>query len=281
MGSVTIEFRGICTHFWNNTIHGVPHRVVMPDATPLRGGVLQFADSPDPLFDFPYFLLPHFPFIQMDGVQFDQSGIVEGGLLGSGSHLRVINAVDNGLSYDPSFVLMVPQLTTFLKDYTLSNDVVTGGRTSAYFDIFSGTISAYKDVDDIRVRAVIETVGPPKLRVTAMKPIDETLSTVEFTLPQPEQQLSLSVGNSSPACLDGCYFDFLLHYLTEVSGIPAVLKTPAPGMPGNPYFTPVTQNVDPVQVLEDLISVGFPRREKIKIQEDWETTASCSDSRYP
>jgi hypothetical protein len=278
MGSVTVEFRGICTHFWNNGLHGIPHRVVLPDASPLRGGLLQFTDSVDPLLDLPYILLPHFPIVQMEGVTFDQSGIVVNGLLAKGTHLRIVNAVDNGLSYDSSFTQLVPQLTTFFPSYTPSTDVVTGARTSAYFDIFSGRVSAHKDVEDTRVRAVIETVGSPVLRVTAMTASDEAVSTVEFTLAPPSEDPLLLVGNTSPFCLDGCDFDFLLHYLTEVSGIPAVLTTPAPGMPGGPGFVPDQSAVDPVKALADLISRGFPGAFSAAF---FETSASCSDSRYP
>lgn len=285
MATLTVQFRGVCTHFWNNAIHGIPHRVVLPDAAPMRAGLLSFTSVPDPTQSFSYFLLPHFPLISLDGQTFNQSGIVDDGLLMKGAHLRIVNAKDNGLSYDDSFSQNVQPLTNFLADYSPSADVITGARTSAYFDIFTGSISAFPDgppdAPSIRVQAVIETDGPPVLRVTPMSPDELTVPTVAFTLESPLPELStLLIGNVSPFCLDGCDFDFLAHYLTHVSGIPRALTLPAPGMPGWPGPGAGTGNSpDPVEALIKLIELGYPG--KLKFQDLFETSASCSDSRYP
>lgn len=294
MATLEIQFRGVCTHFWNHAVPGIPHRVVLPDAGPLRAGELSFADATDPTQSFPYFLLPHFAGVAMTGQTFTQTGIVDDGLLSKGAHLRVANAVDNGIIWDPSFQ-QVAQLTTFLTDYAPSNDVVTGARASAYFDIFSGTVSSFCDGDDLRVSVLVETEGPPLLRISPMTPDDQTLPSIAFTLgdravvgPQPP----LLIGNVSPFCLDGCDFDFLLHYLTEVSGLPRVLTSPAPGMPGGLQTCPTAleavarkhDHPDPVESLKKLIEFGWPSKlllEELLLLEDFETTASCSDSRYP
>jgi len=281
MGTLTVHFRGICTHFWNNAIPGIPHRVVLPDAAPLRAGLVSFAESSDPTQSFSYFLLPHLPLVTMDGQSFDQSGIVDDGVLMKGNHLRIVNAIDTGLSYDPSFSDLVPQLTTFLSDYSPSADVVTGARASAYFDIFSGKISAFKDGEDVRVQADIETDGPPALRMTSMTASDTSVSTVEFKLQLGDKPTlpTLRIGNVSPFCLDGCDYDFLLHYLTDVTGIPRVLTRRGPGMPDGAGSGP-----DPVESLKKLIKWGFPVSliiEELLLLELFETSASCSDSRYP
>ena len=238
----------------------------------------------DEVEPYPYILLPHFPGIEMAGQSFNELGIVDDGLLMKGSHLRVVNASDTGLFYDASFQQLVPSLRTYLSDFSPSTDVIGAARASAYVDIFSGTISAFKDKCDIRVQAIIETDGAPVLRITPMTADDPSVPTVAFTLDSPE---TLFVGNVSPFCLDGCDFDFLLHYLTDTSGIPRLLTAPAPGMPGGPVCIDDASQVDrkpnhhpdPVKSLETLIEMGFPRRVVSPMR--FETSASCSDSRYP
>lgn len=294
MATLDIHFRGVCAHFWNHAVPGIPHRVVLPDAGTLRAGLLSFANATDPTKSSPYFLLPHFAIVSMTDQTFTQTGIVDAGVLSKGVHLRIANAVDNGITWDPSFQ-QVAQLTTFLTDYAPSNDVVTGARAAAYFDIFSGTVSSFKDGDDVRVKVSVETDGPPLLRISPMTPDDQALPSVPFTLGGIDGPTeALIIGNVSPFCLDGCDFDFLLHYLTDVSGIPRVLTTPAPGMPGGPNGSVINalaalgrkhdHHPDPVESLKKLIESGWPLKlllEELFPLEDFETSASCSDSRYP
>jgi hypothetical protein len=278
MATLTIQFQGVCTHFWNNALHGIPHRVVLPDAGPLRAGLLTgpFITAPDePGNWLPYLLFPHFAFVSMGDFQFTAPGLADDGYLFTNSHLRVVNSLDTGLVYDGTFPT-VPQLTAFFPQYSPSDDVIMGGGAAAYFDILSGTFSALPSGDSIGVQAVIETDGPPILRITPMVTNDQPLPTQDFTLNDTSKPLIIS--NTSPVCPDGCDFDFLVHYLSAVGGIPRAMAVAPPGLLSGTNTLP---NVpDLMASLEKLKGAGYPG--KIQRWHDFfETSASCSDSRYP
>ena len=278
--TLTIQFQGACIHYWNNTLHGIPHRVVLPDAGPMRVGLLTgpfITNGDDPGNWLEYVLYPHFAFVTMTGVDFTADGIIEDGYLFTNSHLRVVNAIDTGLVYadetSSNPFANVPQLTEYVPQYSPSNDVIMGGGAAAYFDILAGTISSLQpvDSDNIGVQAIIQTDGPPVLRITPMVLTDQPLVTQPFTLHDTSQTLVIS--NTSPVCPDGCDFDFLANYLTAVGGIPRAFARALPGLnTGN--FPDVTESV------EKLKKNGYPG--KITRWDDFfETSASCSDSRYP
>jgi hypothetical protein len=250
--------------------------VVLPDATPLRMGLL---DPPQVSVGdwLPYTLLPHFATISMGGSAFTSLGILENGYLFTPSTLRIVNAVeaDTGpsLSYENSFLDLVPSLNDYVPDFGWSSDVVQNGRASAYFDIPAGTVSASEvkgsaGDKEIRVIVKIETVGPPVLKVT---PFGSDRQAVSFVL---DEKAPLVIANSSLSCKDGDgKYDFLLHYLTSRAGLPRSLSQALPGMNSEHGCA------DPVKALQKLIDAGYP--EHIPNPQVSHLSAACSDSRYP
>jgi len=280
MATLTIQFRGLCAHFWNNIFHGIGHRAVLPDAGPLRAGLLTGAfiqDPEDPANWLPYLIQPHFAFITMGDFPFTTPGLIEDGYLFTNSHLRVVNATPTGLNYEETFMTSVPQLTEYFPAYSPSDDVIIGGGAAAYFDIFSGNFSAFPNGKSMGVQVIIETDGAPQLRVTPMVTGDQPVITQEFTLNDTSEPLIIS--NTSPICVDDdCDFDFLGHYLTAVGGIPRTLAALPPGLNlANVKPPSVSEILKKLEKLEDAGYPGFIKR--------WprfsETSASCSDSRYP
>jgi hypothetical protein len=59
MALLKIHFRGICVHF-RHLVPAIPHRVVLPNATALRFGLV---DMPGASRTLPYVLAPHFPML--------------------------------------------------------------------------------------------------------------------------------------------------------------------------------------------------------------------------
>ena len=278
--TLTIQFVGACTNFWNNAIHGIPHRVVLPDAGPLRAGLLTgsfIENGDDPLNWLPYLIYPHFAFVTMGDFPFTASGLIEDGYVFTNSHLRIVNSLDTGLVYDDATFSTVPQLTEFFPQYEPSDDVIVGGGAAVYFDILAGTFSALPNGDAIGVQAIIETDGLPVLRITPMVTNDQPAVTAAFTLN--DTSVPLVISNSSPVCPDGCDFDFLTHYLTGIGGIPRAMTLAPPGLTsttdGLPSFP------DLMKSLEKLIAAGYPGKKITRWPEFFETSASCSDSRYP
>lgn len=276
---LTIQFTGACTNYWNNSIHGIPHRVVLPDAGPLRTGLLtgsfvQGAD--DPLNWLPYLIYPHFAFVTMGDFQFTAPGLIDDGYLFTNSHLRIVNSLDKGLIYEDSF-MNVPSLTEFFTQYEPSDDVIVGGGAAAYFDILSGTFSAVTNGEAISVQAKIETDGDPVLRITPMVTNDQPIATQAFTLTDTSKPLVIS--NSSPVCPDGCDFDFLTHYLTGIGGIPRAMTLAPPGLTSTTDGLPSVPDL--TASLEKLKAAGYPGKKISRWPVFFETSASCSDSRYP
>lgn len=284
-----INFFGVCTHFWNHFIPGIPHRVVLADATPLRTGVLT---GPFPLLLNPvgdpnnnpanpsswihYTLMPHFPIITqtVDGITTPLTwpGLLdEFGRLITPSVLKITNAIP-GVTYEPAFTDEVASLESFLTDYVPSTDVLTGGRVSAYFDLTGGTISAVtKPGGATRVTADVGTNGTPQLEITPLTVADLEFTNLAFEI----TGSSLNISNVGLTCSESSEYDYLLHYLTAVAGIPRVLDAPVPGM-GD------TDPCDDARIaLQNLLNTSNYPHDIPKIQEDVDTSASCSDSRYP
>jgi hypothetical protein len=300
MVNLEIHFRGVCTHFHHNFVPGVPHRVVLPNATAVNTGVLGWPIE-DPTEWKSFFLMPHVPVLSLDQPEtwpFPPDELFEKtGHLVTPSRMEILNATDSGISYPPpdavegsgSFLSLTPQLTTFFPQYVPSNDVLTGGRASAYFDLYAGEIIGHTDVADERVLASLTTDGPPKLRVSPLATVDRTANPRTYTLPTVTsgglEHVVLYVGNLGIGCADGISnFDFLLHYLTAQMGIPRNLAAPTPGMDLVDLCPP--ENVP--AMLKELIEMGYPRHIKFPHEDDaekdtsyYEASAACSDSRYP
>jgi|GEM_PF-1047689 len=304
--ALTIDFRGVCTHFHHNFVPGVPHRVVLPNASAFMVGLLGVPTDQNPIAPAwqTYALLPHVPSLSVDGEATPPLAslhalFADNGYLITPCQLQILNAIDDGVSYPPfttpapgdpsdpttSFLMTVPQLTTFVSTYTPSEDVIRQGRASAYFDIFAGRIDAFADGSEIRVRATILTDGPPQLGITPLTPGDQPASGVIVTLAPPTGTppdspipITMRFGNIG-ACKDGISnYDFLLHYLTDVAGIPRNLTASLPGM-NEPDPCP---QEGALEILKELFEHEFPRKFPASLNDAFsETSASCSDSRYP
>lgn len=286
-----INFYGVCTHFWNHFVPGIPHRVVLANATSLNTGLLT---GPFPLLLNPpgdpnnnpanpaswihYSLMPHFPIITQtfpDGPTLPLRPVPgllnDDGRLLVPSVLKITNAIP-GMTYDATFTDDVASLKTFLTDYVPSTDVLTGGRVSAYFDLTGGTIGAVTKEPGgaTRVTADVGTVNTPQLEITPLTVVD-----LEFTNIAIEISGSLNVSNVGVSCANSSKYDYLLHYLTAVAGMPRVLDAALPGMADD-------DPCDDARVaLRKLLDTTDYPHEIPKIQTDVDTSASCSDSRYP
>jgi hypothetical protein len=296
--TLEIHFRGVCTHFHHNFVPGVPHRVVLPMASTVRPGLLTgpflrkmdpSRDPTDPNSWIPYYLMPHVPALSIANLPKDFPGpftpanapglFGDNGYLITASRLQIVNAIDDALSYpDGLFTLIVPQLTTYFSDYAPSDDVVTGGRASAYFDIYGGRITAFKEGGSIRVKVVVTTDGPPELLVTPLGMTDQTVPPKKIKLEVLASQM-LIVGNVGIPCLEGISeFDFLLHYLTSRTGIPRELTELLPGMTLAELLAEAPLLEKAQEMFKKMVDMKFPRQ---ILQADFDLDASCSDSRYP
>ncbi|HEV7572862.1 MAG TPA: hypothetical protein VGQ21_15290 [Thermoanaerobaculia bacterium] len=299
MVNVEIHFRGICTHFHHNFVPGVPHRVVLPNATAVNAGLLNWPiEAPTEWKSF--FLMPHVPVLSLDDSErwpFPPDDLFqENGYLVTPSRMEILNATDSGISYpvdslesSDSFLKLIPQLTTFFPQYIPSDDVLTGGRASAYFDLYAGEVIGHTDVHDKRVHASLTTDGPPLLRVSPLSTADRPATPKTYKLPTVFsaglEQVVLYVGNLGITCEDGISnLDFLLHYLTARMSIPRNLAAPTPGMDLVDLCPPAKVPA----MLKELIKMDYPHRIRFPHEDDaekdtsyYEASAACSDSRYP
>lgn len=231
---LVVEFHGICTHFHGDVLPGIPHRVVIPDATPAREGLLTgpfMRDRSVPADWITYKLAPHYTTIKMGVYNFTAAGLVSEGTLFTRSALRIENTIGEANEYDRTFKKDVPSLTDFVPNFAYSVSTVLEGRAAAYFDFQSGaTFSAYKEGEEVRVRATVKTYGPPSLRITPFSPADQPLSTHVYPLKGNAAE-PLVIANLAGTCKEGGDYDFLLHYLNEKGGIPRSLTERLPGMP--------------------------------------------------
>lgn len=274
-----INFRGACTHFHNDVLGFVPHRVVFPNATQVRPGLLAVAtDNPENYQ--PYFLMPHVVMMKMAEPEavdvFEVDGLVDDtGYAFSALRLSVANAIDPGVTYPGgTFESLVTSLPSVVANYTYSEDVVVNGRASAYFDITAGAITASLDGEAVRVTAAIRTDGAPQLSLEALHPLGQPVDATTITLPVVGLDDSISsmfIGNIGTSCEFG-QFDYLLHLLTSRAGIPRFIPAPLPGM-GQDDCPPAEES------FRELVKSGYPLR--LGPVTRFDTFASCSDSRYP
>jgi hypothetical protein len=315
MGTLTLQFRGICTHFRYGVVAGVPHRVVLPDATRFATGFLNVHDQ-NPHDAVLYYLTPHFASLEVrsrDGLPAgvdltvppgagDADSLIHQGSIMEAVRLQVLNATNTEMSYDGN----VPSLTDFHPDYNISNDVVLGGRAACYFDLFGGkfavTLSLPPSPPLVSIR--IETSGAPVLLVTPLTPAPHltrgaTVKSYPLPLTNPgdaeDADVTLFVRNletaseyHSGAEQKGGEYDYLLHYLTAQGGIPRVIKTRVPGLTDVASATP-EQIGKALKTLGGLLpsTPAIARRSaatsavrRPPTVEQF-VTASCSDSQYP
>jgi hypothetical protein len=264
---VTIEFRGICTHF-SNTVPGIAHRVVLPQADGVLLGLIDVGGQLTP-----YGLPPHACYIYScspNAVPIDGPGIVLGWIV-AGVRLQIANAIRSE-NIDHLGLGRIPRLREFAFNYRYSNDVVLGGRARCYFDLSHGSVGVGEQGKALHGVAVVATDGPPCLRIEPFAggpPLEVRVGP------------RLIVGNSSLCCKDAS-LDFLLHLLTAEGGIPQQL-------PREPYgFAPGKAVASPKRLIKcvgDLLDLEYPGHLTKSAEEVFgdlnETDPSCSNSQWP
>jgi hypothetical protein len=262
---VKIEFRGICTHFFN-TVPGIAHRVVLPQADAFLLGSIDVGGQRTR-----YCLPPHLCHVHTPGATpINGPGIV-GGVIVAGVRLQIANAIRSENIVTRG--LGLPRLREFAFNYRYSNDVVLGGRARCYFDLSAGTVGVGEEGQALHGVAVVSTDGPPRMR------IERFAGGLPLEVPVGSH---LIVGNSSPSCKDAS-LDFLLHLLTAEGGIPEQL-------PREPFgFDPVRAVASRERLIErcgELLDLGYPDHPKKSAEELFpleyhETDPSCSNSQWP
>jgi hypothetical protein len=290
---LTINFAGICTHFRQGVAAGVPHRVVLPDATNFVTGYLTVPDAPAPAQrQVLYYLIPHYAQLELDGgpeIQVpsltDSGGpaVTDGDILAP-IRLQVVNAVDQKLEYVGED--FTRSLTEFVPDYTFASDVVLNGRAACYFDLYAGRVSSYIVKDGAsQTRVEMTTDGVPELLVTPLASSSGPVQSYRLPLSSdpPPHEVTLTVKNLELAHAEphvdqqGGAFDYLFHYLTARGGIPQTIQQLTPGMqPEN--LVSVTQEELAGTFTSIAAALGPGKRVLVPARG---VTPACADSNYP
>lgn len=298
---LTINFVGICTHFRQGVAAGVPHRVVLPDATRFITGMLTALDIPQVDHrDVLYYLMPHFPQLDIAGTELDVPSLtgsggpaVKNGDILSPVRLQVVNAIDDELTYSGEDVTR--SLTEFVPNYAFSSDVVLNGRAMCYFDLYGGRVTSSTNCRGTAYTTVeMTTDGSPELLVTPLASSSGRLRSHRLKLVStgPIDEVTLCVKNletapESESDLDdqGGAFDYLFHYLTARGGIPQTIRSLTPGMLADDLVSATAENF--AQTFEGMASLVRPRMRALVEQRRrvlvslGDITPACSDSRYP
>lgn len=265
--TLTVHFRGICTHF-RGVVPGVPHRTVIPDASPMRSGRVKVGDRPVEQYTLP----PHYPVIGADKIEIP--GFIEKRKIVNGVRMEIVNAI-GPLCYDKEEFERIPALADYVDQYRPSTEVVHGGRARCYFDVFRGHVSSELRGKERHATIKMWTDGKPVLQVTPLvfePPQSPSVWTFEL------DSDTLVFMNGTKAC-GGPYssHDFLLNYLTEQGGIPHAVSSDFPLgelIAGNDdaglrHFTSEEDFVPP------------PAEELTRCVHNEGELVMCSDSRYP
>lgn len=283
---LTIHFRGVCAHF-RGVVPGVPHRVVLPDASPLRQGTIVIEDEA-----LPYVLLPHIAYVspglpaEPTGPEINIPGLIAGGQIQGGVRLEIINAT-GPLRYEEVSAPepetggyeRIPKLTDVDPLYYPSPETVFGGRALCYLDVFHGQIRSVFEGEARHAAIDVTTEGTPCLQVT---PLTGNPGDVEPKIHKIRIETGhLTIGNTGPHCPSSGDFDFLLNFLTAYGGIPNRL-------PKKTLFLP-SQPVDARAMAESVARAAADFTQfradvsKLPIGKSLDDgpTPACSDTRYP
>lgn len=284
METLQITFSGVCTHF-RDVAPGVPHRVVLPDATAVHFGYVHLPWQGVGT-SVPYYLLPHFPLILglTSSGPITVPGVIDDGVVYDGATLQIVNAIGDQVehtSFDET-----PSITQFVPQYNYAEDVVLGGRAGCYIDVLTGTVSTIPALSDLapsHIMIEMQTDGPPVLQVTPFRSRATAAKVVTVTLEKKAGAscYQLTVGNMDFDSGDTVQnFDYLLHYLTARGGIPKVITGATPGMTPDPPRQSESDIARALQGLATLIANGGrPTAAMLRLADD--LTSACSDSRYP
>lgn len=280
MGQVNVIFHGVCSHFID-VLPDVPHRVVLPDCSSLRLGIVQVGDA-----EGTYFLMPHFPVLRSSHLHVQESLtisqlMVNGNILDS-VHLQIANPSKVENHYEDSFQSKVPRLTHYVENYVVSEEVISGGRAAVYFDVLGAVWEKVRPDSDeaVDVVARIETAGAPELLVTSFQGGAEHRIRLGD-----DSAVDFWVANQGMDCDAPDNLDFILHYVTARGGIPRRLKHATPGMGTPPEgFVPwPTWDAG----IDKLKTLDYPNRfdafcfELDTIRDSHITSIACANSQYP
>lgn len=267
MAELKITFKGICGHY-TGVVPGVPHRVVMPDASSVRFGMVR---CPDGNLGLPmaYCLLPHQVMWSTPDTQTT---------LLAPARMRVVNATaDRIMDYRSSYAETVPPISDYVPRFNYSREVVLAGRAAAYFDVFGGKVTASPtSTGAVTVQIEIETDGDPVFGLMPFGLNGFNAKEEKHTFPSGTK---LTVANSDiDQCDEDKPFDFLLHYLAAEEGIPALLQKATPGLGDFPKSQDWQEMATALRGLACVIEKHGPRCEGTGFGV---MNASCSDTRYP
>ena len=284
---LTIETHGICTHFTHGVVSGVPHRIVLANATHIQTQTISVANAAPVL----YYLVPHFPQLEVPGgPDLTTGGMLRHGDVVMGARLQVINGIDRRIEYGDD---KAPGLEEFDPDYTVSDDVVLQGRAACYFDIYGGVVTYHpsqRPDGPGYISITMQTDGPPELLVT---PLDQwrgesqdahRVSLGEST--DPASPVILKVRNVELArelAADESLgsFDFLLHYLTARGGITASIVKKTPGMLDDPKSVKAERMAKALRELANNLADANTGDTKRDLMGEQFLTASCAPTQYP
>ena len=298
MGTLTITFSGVCTHFHKCIQPSpgaliIPMRSVLPNAMGVYFGMVQLPPAADPTTDptvVKYYLMPHLA--QVAGPTADAPK-----RLLYGVQLDVVN-VDTD---QQKFTFKEPpdgpdgyHLTAYVPPgLEPSPAVVLNYNAACYFDFYFGSGEVVPNKDNpamLTTRVQLDTIGPPVIRATPFQgsPIGKD--------PWFIQTDTLFVANQDfdPEVEDKP-FDFMLNYLVTQQGLPQLLTQNTPGM-DEPLeeLTPAVLGKSMVDLGVAILNLppqsassqqGTPSAaallESMILQSFVDLDQSCSDSHYP
>jgi hypothetical protein len=121
----------------------------------------------------------------------------------------------------------------------------------------------------------MQTDGPPMLSIT---PFRSTAPATNLTLDSDEllvANLEIDRQDDDPP------FDYLLHYLTERTGIPTRLAHPTPGMGLTPPSSTQESVAKALHGLARVVASGKPTPQQLASINPNDIGPSCADTRYP
>jgi hypothetical protein len=283
LGEITINFRGLSTHFLNQPVGKdgavVKHRVVLSNAAAARYGVVNI----NGLGDVAYALCPHVPAIALKQGDWTKlpsvAGAIESGVIYAGVHLEILNPTNPGLEYSKGWS-RIPRLQEYVPQCNLAPGVVMGVNARCHFDLTSGKVDVTPE-EEPAVHAVVtvETDGDPLLRITSFYCRDGNPPHTDFPLSSGSE---LYLGNVGVSCGDeASSLDFMLHYLSSAQGVPQVMSQPPYGYDG--AVAPI-DHLQHAHSLATILASGWPdpaRMRMAPLAAVLGTAASCSDAQYP
>lgn len=242
MGELNITFSGICVGI-HNIVPAVPLRVVLPDASALRFGMIQIPMDDGHPHDVEYYLMPHVAMIR-DRLTAGRQMPLEG------SYIRVLNAREQPYCCESAGEY---RLSEFVSGLSYDSNVVLEGNAMAYFDIRGGRVWTEGEGNEPRTLHVcIRTEGKPRIGIS---PLPGAVAPVELETEIDSEELYIT-NLDVEAAVEDVSFDFLLNFLVAKGGIPRALNRRTPGLPAEPAALTMTHLGERMRALGLLIETG-------------------------